>query len=83
MRPLLVVSRSVVSDSPVDCSPPGSSVHRFFRQEYRSGFPFHSPRDLPDPGIEPKFPALADGFFTTEPSGKLGPLIFIVSGQEN
>ena len=23
------------------------------RQEYRSGLPFPSPRDLPDPGIEP------------------------------
>ena len=28
----------------------------FSRQEYCSGFPFPSPRDLPDPGIEPKFP---------------------------
>ena len=25
---------------------------------------------LPDPGIEPVFPALASGFSTTEPSGK-------------
>ena len=27
-------------------------------------------RDLPDPGVEPMSPALADGFFTTEPPGK-------------
>ena len=27
-------------------------------------------RDLPDPGIEPASPALACGFFTTEPPGK-------------
>jgi len=26
--------------------------------------------DLPGPGIEPTSPALAGGFFTTEPSGK-------------
>ena len=26
--------------------------------------------DLPHPGIEPVFPALAGGFFTTEPPGK-------------
>ena len=26
--------------------------------------------DLPRPGIEPMSPALADGFLTTEPSGK-------------
>ena len=27
--------------------------------------------DLPRPGIEPMTPALAGGFFTTEPPGKL------------
>ena len=32
------------------------------RQGYRSGLPFPSPGDLPDPGIEPGSPALqADG----------------------
>ena len=30
----------------------------FSRQEYCSGLPFPSPRDLPDPGIEPRSPAL-------------------------
>ena len=30
----------------------------FFRQEYWSGLPFPSPRDLPDPGIEPRSPTL-------------------------
>jgi len=28
--------------------------------------PFPSPGDLPNPGIEPKSPALAGGFFTIE-----------------
>ena len=42
----------------------------FSRQEYRSGLPFPSPGDLPDLGIEPASPVLADGFFTTEPAGK-------------
>ena len=42
----------------------------FSRQEYWSGLPFPSPGDLPDPGIEPMSPALAGGFFTTEPLGK-------------
>ena len=27
--------------------------------------------DLPGPGVEPMSPALAGGFYTTEPSGKL------------
>ena len=43
----------------------------FARQEYWSGLPFLSPGDLPDPGIEPTSPALASGFFTTDPSGML------------
>ena len=30
----------------------------FSRQEYRSGLPFPSPGDLPDPGIKPGSPAL-------------------------
>ena len=30
----------------------------FSRLEYWSGLPFPSPGDLPDPGIEPRFPAL-------------------------
>ena len=31
----------------------------FSRQEYWSGWPFPSPGDLPDPGIEPVIPAVA------------------------
>ena len=42
----------------------------FPRQEYWSRLPFSSPGDLPNPGIEPMSPALAGGFFTTEPQGK-------------
>ena len=48
----------------------------FPKQEYGSGLPFPSPGHLHDPGIELRFPvspvspALAAGFFTTEPSGK-------------
>ena len=33
----------------------------FSRQEYRSGLPFPSSGDLPDPGIGPVSPALAGG----------------------
>ena len=39
---------------PRDCSPPGSSVHGFPRQEYWSGLPFPAAWDLLDPGIEPE-----------------------------
>jgi len=35
----------------------------FSRQEYWNSLPFPIPGDLPDPGIEPVFPALAGRFF--------------------
>ena len=44
----------------------------FSKQEYWSGLPFPSPRDLPDPGIKPMSlasPASAGRFFASEPPG--------------
>ena len=43
----------------------------FPRQEYLSGLPCPSPGDLPDPGIEPKPPALQADSLPSEPPGKL------------
>ena len=43
---------------PMDCSPPGSSVHGFSKQEYWSGLPFPSPEDLPNPRIKLGSPEL-------------------------
>ena len=42
----------------------------FSRQEYWSGLPFPSPGDLPDPGIEPRSPALQADALPFEPPGK-------------
>ena len=59
--------------NPIDGSPPGSPTLGFSRQEHWSGLPFPPPGDLPDPRIKPTSPAspaLAGGFFTTEPPGK-------------
>ena len=42
----------------------------FSRQEYWSGLPFPSPRDLPDPRIEPRSPALLADTLPSEPPGK-------------
>ena len=39
----------------------------FSRQEYWSGLPFPSPEDLPDPGIEPRSPALQTDYLPYEP----------------
>ena len=43
----------------------------FSRQECWNGLPFSSPRDLPNPGIEPGSPALQAGALPSEPPGKL------------
>ena len=61
--------------TPMDCSPPGSSVHGIAQVKIfpRSGLPFPSPGGLPNPGTEPASPAspaLAGEFFTAEPSWK-------------
>ena len=42
----------------------------FSMQEYWSGFPFLSPGDLPDPGIEPWSPKLQAVSLWSEPPGK-------------
>ena len=58
---------------PIDVSPLGSPSLGFSRQEYWSWLPFLCPGDRPHPRIEPNSPAcpaLAGGFFTTEPPGK-------------
>ena len=55
---------------------PGTVAHQaplsigFPKLEYRSGLPFPSPGDLPDPGFKPASPALAEGFFTPGPPEK-------------
>ena len=106
---MLVTQSCLTLHNPLDCSPPGSSVHgilqarilewvvmlsrgspqprdrtqvsciagRFFTiwatrevQEYWSGLPCPSLRDLPDPGIEPKSPALQMDSLPAEPQGK-------------
>ena len=44
----------------------------FPRQEYWRGLPFPSPRDLPNPGIEPRSPTLQADALPSEPPGKPG-----------
>ena len=57
----------------VDCQ--ASLSMGFSKQEYWSGLPLPSPRDLLDSGIEPTSPASAGGFFTTETLGELQEII--------
>ena len=67
---LLVMQLYPVLCDHMDYSPPGSSVHGIFRQEYWSGLLFPSPGDLPNPGIKPRSPALQVDSLPSEPSGK-------------
>ena len=48
----------------------------FPRQEFWSGIPFPSPRDPPDPGIEPGSPKLQAGSLSSKPPGRLKNPIF-------
>ena len=52
----------------VACWPPLSM--EFSRPEYWSGLPFPSPEDLPNPGTEPRSPALQADSLPSEPPGK-------------
>ena len=62
---------------PMDCSPPGFSAHGISQQENWSRLPFPIPGGLPDPGIEPRSPALTGGFFTVESPGKPNALYIV------
>ena len=42
---------------PMDCSPPGSSVHGILQARILEWVAISFPRDLPDPGMEPGSPA--------------------------
>ena len=55
----------------------------FSRQEYWNGYPFPSPGDFLDPGIEPGYPALQADSLSSEPPGKSAStwrliLVFVV-----
>ena len=49
---------------PMDCSPPGSSVHGILQQEYWNGLPFPSTRDLSRPRDQTWVSCRASRFFT-------------------
>ena len=72
---LVAQSRLTLCD-PMNCIPPGSSVHGFHgfsRQEYWSGQPFSSPGHLLNPGVEPWSRALQVDSLLSEPLGKPPP----------
>ena len=64
---------------PMDCSPPGSSIHSIFQEESWNGLSFPSPGSLPDPGIEPGSPTLQADALPSEPPGKPFECILILN----
>ena len=69
-----MLSRSIVSGSfdPLDCSPPGSSVHGIIQARILEWVAFPSPGDLPNPGTETESsepPSLQADSLPTEPPG--------------
>ena len=55
----LCAELSLIPCSPMDCNPLGFSVHGILQARILELVAFPSPADLPDPGIEPAYPALA------------------------
>ena len=57
---------------PMDCSPPGSSVHGIYQARILEWVAISSPKGSPQPRdwTSPMAPALAGRFFTIEPPGK-------------
>jgi len=54
----------------MDYSLPASSVHEIFQARILEWVTISSSRGAPEPEIKILSPALAGGFFTTEPPGK-------------
>ena len=78
-RPLSI---SYIDDFSSSLRPPWTVAHQappsvgFSRQDYWRGLPFPSPGDLPNPGMEPRSPALQADALRSEPPGF--PILYIV-----
>ena len=55
---------------PMNCSPPGSSVHETLQARILEWVAVAPPGDLPNPGIEPRSPSLYADSLPSEPPGK-------------
>ena len=66
----LVAKSCLTFCDPMDCSPPGSSVHGISQVRILEWVAISFSRDLPEPGMEPVSLTLAGMIFNTVPSGK-------------
>ena len=70
-----LIAKSCLSCHSMDYSPPGFSVHGISQARILEWVVISYSSNLPNPGIKPACPALADGFYSTEPAGKLHLLV--------
>ena len=61
----------VTQSCPTLCNPMDYTVHEFLQARILEWIAFPSPGDLPNPGIEPRSPALLVDSLLSEPPGKL------------
>ena len=82
MKIYMCVSARSLQSCPTLCNP-WTAAHRvplsmvLSRQEYKSGLPFPSSGDLPNPGIKPESPALQVNFLLLSHEGSLYIYIYI------
>ena len=62
----------------MDCSLLDPSVHGIFQGRILSGLPFPTLKDLPDPGIQARSPALQVDSLQAEPQEPQGKSIYII-----
>ena len=58
---MLIAQLCLTLCEPIDCSPPGFSVHGILQARVLQRVAILFSRDLPNPGIEPGSPALQAG----------------------
>ena len=66
----LVIQSCLILCDPMDCSPPGSSVHGLLQAKILEWIAISFSGDLPDLGIEPGSPTLQAVSLPTQPPGK-------------
>ena len=70
--------------NPMDCSLTGSSIHGIFQARILEWVAISFSRDLPNPGIEPRSPALQADSLPAEPQEKPEPkCTYLKNGDKN
>ena len=64
---VLVAQSCLTLCNPMDCSPPGSSVHGISQERILKWVAISFSGDLPNPGIEPRSPALQTDSLPSKP----------------